>query len=174
MRDRHPNLSMLLVSAVVWIALLVAGSASVYASAEKLPPRVASHFTVSGDADAMMLRDDYLVLMLLLIAVLPALLVALGFVLPRVAPRLVRIPARDYWLAPERRGATLSRIAASGLVVASLVTAFMTALHVLVVQANARKPPHLDTMSMGILIAILVSAALTWQLFSRRRFRRPQ
>ena len=94
---------MLAAAAIVWLALLAAGCSTIYVTAERLPPRVASHFNFEGFANGSMPRDDYLLLMLLLTMVVPAVIVALNVVLPRVAPRLVRIPARDYWLAPERR-----------------------------------------------------------------------
>jgi hypothetical protein len=165
---------MLAVAAIVWLALLATGWASICLTAERLPPRVASHFNFEGFAHGSMPHDDYLLLMLLLSIVLPAVIVALNVLLPRVAPRLVRIPARDYWLAPERRDQTLASISVSGFVVASMVTSFMIAVHLLVVEANARMPPRRDSSSMWILMGALGASALARQFLRWRRFRAPQ
>jgi hypothetical protein len=101
-------------------------------------------------------------------------IIVLYLALPRISPRLVRIPAREYWLAQERRAVTHASIATSGFVIASLVAAFMIAVHLLVVEANQRMPPRLDTSTMWMLIAVLVAGALGWQFLLRRRFRPPQ
>jgi hypothetical protein len=143
------------VAAIVWLALLAAGCATIYVTAERLPPRVASHFNFEGFANGSMPRDDYLLLMLLLTVVLPAVMVALNVLLPRVAPRLLRIPAHDHWLAAERRDETYASMGASGFVVASMVTAFTLAVHLLMVEANARRPPRPDSASVWILIGAL-------------------
>lgn len=147
---------MLPIAAIVWAGILAAGCAILYATADRLPARVASHFNFEGFANGYMLREDYPVLMLLL---------------PRVAPRLIRIPARDYWMVAERRAATSASLTASGFVTASMVTGFMIGVHLLVTEANSRVPPRLETGAMWILIAALALGALTWQLLQRRRFR---
>jgi len=165
---------MLPIAAVVCAGFLAAGYAVLYATADSLPARVASHFNFEGLANGYLPRDAYLLLMYLLMLAVPLVVILLNVALPRVSPRLVRLPAREYWLAPERRAATYASIAASGFVIASTVTAFMIALHLLVLEANHRVPPRLDTGTMWILIAILVAAAISWQLLQRRRFRPPQ
>jgi hypothetical protein len=48
---------------------------------------------------------------------------ALRLVLPHIAPGMLRIASRDYWLAPEQRDAAYGSLTASGFVVASMVTA---------------------------------------------------
>jgi uncharacterized membrane protein len=165
---------MLSIAAVVWAGILAAGCAALYATADGLPARVASHFNSAGLANGYMPRDDYLVMMLVLM-IAPALVIILfNVALPRIAPRLVRIPAREYWLAAESRAATYATITASGFAIASMVTAFMIAMHLLVVEANHRVPPRLDSGIVWVLIAVLVAAALGWQFLQRRRFRPPQ
>ena len=165
---------MLRIAAMLLAGLLAAAGVSLYATADQLPARVASHFNFEGLADGTMLRSDYLLLMSFLTLAVPLLLVALHVVLPRIAPSFVRLPARDYWLAAERRSATRASIAASGLVIASVVAAFMVALNLLVVVANGRTPPRLDIALLWTLVAILVGASLACQFFLRKRFQPPQ
>lgn len=162
------------VAAMLFIGLLATGAATLYATAGQLPARVASHFNLEGFANGYMARDDYLILMSLLLVVLPLVVLALNFGLPRLAPRLTQIPARDYWLAPERRNETYASIATSGFLIASMVAAFTTALHLLVVDANRQTPPRLDNAVLWTLVAVVVVAALSWKFFRWRRFQPPR
>ena len=155
------------------VALFAAAAALLYATSDSLPAQVASHFDAAGYANAYMPRSSYLLFMSLVTFGVPLLIVEATFVLPRFVPRLVRIPARDYWFAQERRAETLASIATSGVLTACLVTGFMIAVHLLVVEANRRSPPKIDSEMLWVLIAVLVVAMLAWQLFRWQRFRRP-
>jgi uncharacterized membrane protein len=160
--------------AVVLLAALFAAAAAIlYATADSLPAQVASHFDAGGYVNGYMARSNYLLFMSLVTFGVPLLIVELNIVLPRFAPRLVRIPARDYWLAPERRAETIASIATSGMLTASLITAFMIAVHLLVVEANRRSPPHIDNQLLWVLLGVLVVGMLAWQFFRWRRFQRP-
>jgi hypothetical protein len=155
------------------VALCAAGAAILYSTADSLPAVVASHFDLAGRANGAMSRASYLVFMSLMMFGVPLLVVELNIVLPRFAPRLIRIPARDYWLAPERRDDTLASIATSGAFIGCLITAFMIALHLLLVEANAHTPPRIDSEALWMLIGFFVLAMFAWQFFRWRRFRRP-
>jgi uncharacterized membrane protein len=157
---------------ILLIALLGAAALTLYATSGSLPARVASHFDFAGYANGFMPREGYLAFMSLVTFGAPALIVVLNVVLPRLAPRLVRVPARDYWLAPERREQTYASFTASGVILACLVTAFMIALHLLV-EANARTPPRLDSGALWVAIAALVGCTLGMQFLRWRRFRHP-
>jgi len=159
---------------VLLAALFAAAAAILYATADSLPAQVASHFDASGHVNGYMARRTYLLFMSLVTFGVPLLIVELNIVLPRFAPRLVRIPARDYWFAPERRAETIASIATSGMLTASLVTAFMIAVHLLVVEANRQSPPHIDNELLWVLLGVLVAGMLAWQLFRWRRFQRPE
>jgi uncharacterized membrane protein len=161
-------------AATLLVALLAAGAAILYATAGMLPPVVASHFDLAGYANGTMSRSHYLLFISLIMLGVPLLVAELNIVLSRFAPRLTRIPARDYWLAPERRDETLASIAASGGFIASLIAAFVISLHLLVVQANARTPPRIDSGLLWTLVAVFIVATLAWQLLRWQRFRRPR
>ena len=76
------------------VALLIAAGAILYATAESLPPHVASSFNFAGDAGGFMRRGTYLVFMAAAIFGAAAIILLVCAVLPRLAPRLVNIPAR--------------------------------------------------------------------------------
>ena len=161
-------------AALILAALLAANGAFIFAASRLMPPRVASHFDAQGFATGYMPRDHYLLLMAAIGLGIPLLLAVALSALPYVAPTRLRIPARDYWIAPERREATLNTLATSGLIVASIVAAFMIAANLLVVQANKRTPPQLDSAALYTLIAGLVLALLAWQVILWRRFQVPR
>ena len=143
-------------------------------TANELPLRVASHFDGAGIARGFMPRSDYLLLMLALTIGVPLLMAAVTAIVPRLVPiDKLRLPNRDYWLAPERRAATLAGLATSGLGMASIVALFLIALHLLVVAANRQTPPRLDSTLIWLLVGALLVSMLGWQFLRWRRFRIP-
>jgi uncharacterized membrane protein len=154
--------------------LLAAEGAVIVWSWGQLPLRVASHFDGQGIANGFMMRTDYQFLMMALGFGVPLLIAILLVVLPCLMPTRLRIPSRDYWIDPTRRSDTLRTIATSGLIVASIVAAFLIAVQLLVVQANGRSPPQLDNAVLYTLIALLVVAILAWQFTFWRRFPVPR
>jgi uncharacterized membrane protein len=75
-----------------------------------LPRRMASHFGPSGAADGFMSRDGFVTVMAL-VGVLPVLLsTALPALIRHMPSDVINMPNRDYWLSPERRERSLSRL----------------------------------------------------------------
>jgi hypothetical protein len=82
-------------------------------------------------------------------------------VVPHVSPRRVNIPHRDYWLAPERRRATLSSLASHACWLGCLCAAFLAGMHYAILEANAAAPPRLPAdLVWTLLIALLAGIAL--------------
>src|SRR5258708_26245542 len=117
-----------------------------------LQTRVASLYDLAVVANGFMGRTDYLLLMIGLSLGVPAVLLLVTVMLPFLMPNRLRIPSRDYWIAPERRAQTLSSVATVGLVMSAVTAAFMLGLQLLVVAANAQTPPHMDTAILFALV----------------------
>jgi uncharacterized membrane protein len=162
------------IAAFVLSGMLSAEAYVLASASEYLPVRVASHFNTDGYANGFMLRADYQLLMMGLGIGIPILLVLVVVVLPYCMPHRLRIPSRDYWIAPPRRNETLNTIVTSGLTMGCIVTAFMIAVHLLVVEANNRTPPRLDNTSLYALIALLLMSIIIWQFILWRRFQVPR
>jgi len=156
--------------AIVMSLLLTANAVTLAMSSSTLPSRVASHFDLAGVADSFMGRADYLMMMTGLSLGVPAVLLLVTVMLPFLMPNRLRIPSRDYWIAPERRAQTLSSIATVGLVMSAVAAAFMLGLQLLVVAANAQTPPRMDTAILFALVAFLVVSILISQFVLWRRF----
>jgi hypothetical protein len=155
-------------------ALLALNAAVLAATSGQLPARVASQFNGQGFGASFMPHDAYLMLMTALALGLPLLVALVLVAVPRAMPARLRVPSRDYWLAPERRGETLDTVTTAGLLIASLLAAFVIAVHLLVVQANHRAPPRIDMPTLYTLVALLIVAILGWQFLLWRRFQVPR
>jgi hypothetical protein len=136
---------------------LAAAAAFVWWSGGGLPPVVASHFAAGGAADGFMERGAYIALMLALVVGVPALIHALARLAARLPVRFVNVPNRAYWLAPERRAATLASLRTFGLWASYATLALLCAVHWLVVRANSGHPAHLEqTPLVGVVAVYLV------------------
>jgi len=155
------------------IVAVVASAALVVVTGADLPPMVASHFNAAGDASGFMPRADFQLLMLALAVAIPAaLLLSLG-ALPRIAPALVNVPNLRAWLASSRREEALAALGVQGAVGAIIVTAFIAAVQLLVVAANAHVPARLDAARLGVVVGAFVAALAVWVVAMIIRFRRP-
>jgi hypothetical protein len=154
-----------------FVFLLASGAVLIVSTSGALPPRVASHFGAGGVANGWQSLDSYRALMLVFEIAMPLVAVAGVAWLPRAFPGLVNMPFRDHWLAPERREATYATMTAFGLALGSFLAAFVVALHLIVVAANASTPPRLADGPFWTLTATFVAAMFAFAIAYHRRFR---
>src|SRR4030095_5490539 len=106
---------MTLLPRLLFVMLLIAGPAVIWATSASLPARVATHFGRGGRAHRWMTHDVYLMFIVACSVLLPAFLVVMLGVLPQAVGSRAGIPNRNYWLAPERRRAAHSALASRAL-----------------------------------------------------------
>ena len=140
--------------------LLIAGL-FIWRSAELMPPLVASHFVASGAANAFMPRGSYVNLMLAAGVLLPAVLGEVIGALARLGG-VARIPNKDYWMAPERREASLAWMVSHARWFSCLLSAFICYVHWLVIEANRMQPPELPPGRIIPAIVVFVLCAVAW------------
>lgn len=143
------------------------------ASARWLPPIVASHFDAAGRANGFMPRTAYIGLMLVVGVLAPLFITVVPLRAMRRPNARINLPDPSYWLAPERRDATLDQLSRQVVRFASMLTLFLGYVQTLVVVANRSVPP---TLPMHFLIAgllIYLGSILVWLLAFARHFRRP-
>jgi len=162
---------MLRISSMLFAAVLIAVAWFIVTTTGQLGDTVATHFGAGFLANGWMQRGEYLATSLTFATVLPAIVAGIVGWLPRIFPRYVNIPHRDYWLAPERSAATLETIAVRALLLGALLSFFMGGVHWLIVQANAVAPPRLPAQLFWMmLIAFLTAFAFwIWAIWSRFR-----
>jgi len=156
---------------LLFVLLLIVAPAVIWATSAPLPARVATHFGRGGLANGWMTHDGYLMFILAFTVLLPAFVVVMLCVLPRARGSRAGIPNRNYWLAPERRGATLSALASHGFWLGCLLVVFLTAIHLLTVEANAVTPARLSESTLIGVMAGFAVGILLWVLALWARFR---
>ncbi len=148
------------ISIGIFAALVTLYFIWLFLSGYLLPGRVYSHFDWDGNPIDYMRKEEYLVVM----AVLPLLFFVLFYFFSlgiRTLPKsLIRVPCRDFWLAPSRR-ALLAKLLFRRLAVMScLLVLFFGGLHLTIVIANNALSPHLNNgavyaLAMGLFIGLI-------------------
>jgi uncharacterized membrane protein len=161
------------VSWAVFIVLLLFAILFVTRTAPELPLLVASHFDAAGQPNAFMTRSGYTRFILCLAVGLPVVLVGILAVVYSNAT-VMKLPNRDYWLAPERLDRTRAFLIAHGVWFGSLLVMLVCFVHWQELIANRRQPPQLSSQALaGGIIAFLVATAV-WIGALIFAFRRPR
>lgn len=147
---------------VLFALLVTCATAFVWFTSIRLPALVASHFGGSGAADGFMPHGYYVRFMLAFVIGLPTLLIAITWLAIGSPNARISLPDKDYWLAPERRVATMAFLRSGLLGFGSMLVVFLCYAHWLVVLANQSRPARLaNSWFIGGLVAFLV-ALLIW------------
>jgi uncharacterized membrane protein len=73
----------------------------------EMPETMGSHFDGAGNPNGYQSRDGFFVLSAGMLALVVVLFTGLGFLFRILPAKSFNVPNRDYWLAPERRDATI-------------------------------------------------------------------
>ena len=138
-----------------------------------LPPRVASHFGVTGDANGWMTRDQFVGVMLFVLGVLPPLM-QWGMTRALRTGKRLRIPDAAYWLSAARRPATERWLRRHFALFCAALPLFLARVFWLVAQANRGAPAHpmLDNGAMLTSLGLFLAATAVWVAVMNRHFRR--
>lgn len=140
-------------------------------SLDALPERMATHFDLAGQANGFQERDGFVWTSALVSLSMLALFAALPLLLKLVPDRLINLPNKDYWLAPERRAETIARMTALSDWLGFATVALLVGVFELIIRANLTGRPL-----GGQLWILLVSYHLFmvfWLVVYLRSLRRP-
>lgn len=156
------------------VLVAVASVARTWTVEDALPARVASHFDAAGLPNGWIGRDGLLALHAALMTLMVGLFVAVPSLLGRVPVRLVNLPHRDHWLAPERRTATLATIEAWMGALGLLVVVALAIFEELVVRANLPGGGgRLLMVPFWATLLTVVGFAIAWTVRFGRMWRAP-
>ena len=162
-----PLLSPLWILTLLWILF----GALIAATYEQWPANVATHFDLRGNPDSWMSRNANFVAYAVLGLALPLLIYGIFSLAGLFPTRLVSLPRRDYWLAPERRDATMRELRRQSLWLGCLVVLFVAGLYVITLEANQHNPAklalsfvllHLGGFFLGMAIWVVL---LLWRFW---------
>jgi uncharacterized membrane protein len=154
----------------LFLMILAAGLLQCFHDFPLLPERMASHFAASGAANGWMTKSHFLITYA--VVLLPAIFVE--FLLHRriaaTPDKLLNLPNKQYWLAPERRAETFAYFE---IFFAWYGCAFLL-LEVfamgLAMRANFQSPPRLPTGPILTVIAAFAIFNVVWVVAMFRRF----
>jgi uncharacterized membrane protein len=155
---------------VAWLFFI----AFLFATLDRLPPQVATHFDAAGVPNDGMTRKGHALFLVGMGTGLPLFLIATFAWVRALGGKGCNIPHRSYWLAPERRQAAMDFILAWGLWLAVVMVVFMGALHWLILRANASQPPQLASGDLLLVVAGFLAAVIAWIVVLFVRFGRPK
>ena len=158
---------------IVFALMLLFAVLYVMRTSPGLPPMVAAHYDAAGGANSFMTRSSYIKFILGMSVALPIAMVALlTFVYSNA--RDMKLPNRDYWLAPERIAQTRSLLVSYGVWFGSTLVAMGCYVHWLELAAHRSAPPQLSNQLFGggLLAFFLITAG--WIVALLGTFRRPR
>lgn len=141
-------------------------------SAAGLPPEFAAHFNAAGLPDRYSSRTAHLILMTLLIVGLPALVTGLVSAVLR-ADVPINVPHADYWLADQRKAATIAYLRSFVMLIQVWMVLFFGYTHILIVQANQAAVVQLPATASMLGLTIFLAGALGGAGMLIRHFARP-
>ncbi len=139
----------------------------------ELPARMATHFDFAGRANGWMGREGYVGFICGMAIGVPLFMVGITVLTGRLG-RGLNIPHKDYWLAPERRAATVAVVMRFVIALGAIVVLLHACLHLLVVSANAGPAqPHLNAIGTAVMTVGFLAATAIWIVLLCRRFALP-
>jgi uncharacterized membrane protein len=154
----------------LFLVLLACAALFVWFTSRALPEVAASHFGGDGAANGFMPRASYVKLMLLFVVALPLVIVFVPSISLNSPKSGIRLPNKEYWLAPERRDETVEFLRQHMARFGSMLVLFLCYIHWLVVRANAAKPPGMSSPWAISGIVLFVFCALMWLRVLMQRF----
>jgi serine/threonine-protein kinase len=138
----------------IGITLLIAVGHGIWAYTV-LPERVASHWDGAGNPNGYMSRDGFVSFYLWLMVGLSTLFGGIGALIRVTPDDAVNLPNKEYWLAPERREATITTITQQMNAFTIMLNAFMIGIHQLSIMANLTPDKHLSNGVWVLLVGFL-------------------
>jgi len=162
-------------SKVPWIAfalLLLCAVLFFSNTVSSLPALVASHFDGAGYPTAHMTREFYTKFVFSMGIGFPIAMVAFLTLIYSKANDM-KLPNRDYWLAPENIAQTRALLVSHAVWFGCLMVAMVCYVHWLELAAHRAMPPRLSNRWVGMGLLVFFAVTGVWIIRLLRAFRRP-
>jgi uncharacterized membrane protein len=140
---------------------------------ELAPAQMASHFDIQGNPDRFSTKEQFFGFQLqtMLVVIGLGVVTQILVLITPVEWINIKMPNRDYWLAPEHRDEIMDRMSSFVAMLFGIIILGIQAGFELAVSANLHQPIHFDAQMMLIFIAGFFVAAilmLVWLMISFR------
>jgi uncharacterized membrane protein len=154
----------------LFLAILVAAITQAIYAFPQMPERMASHFAASGAPNGWMTKEQFFVIYA--ITFLPALFLEfwVGGKISRTSEARINLPNKEYWLAPERRSATLAYFQTFFAWYGCALLLLLVFVFGLAMRANLSPKPELPTAPTLTAIAAFVVFNIAAIIAMLRRF----
>lgn len=143
------------------VALLICGIEIIRLWGIVPGPQMAAHFNIQGEPDRFVSKMEFFWFQVQTLLIVLGVGILLQALISFVPAEMVNMPNREYWLAPERRNATMDRFGS--------FTAFMSGVMLLAVHAgfefaayaNLASPIHFNAQGMMIvMVAVFIGIGI--------------
>lgn len=148
--------------------LLIGGTLHLVSALPHLPEPVATHFGMGGRPNGWMSQRGLILFELVLVALITLSIAGTDQLIRRLPLRLLNLPHKEYWFAPDRREATLRRL--SGLTLWTLAWSLVLVIavnHLLILAHRAEGGPRLSEATFLAVVGVWVLGllALMWRMY---------
>lgn len=157
---RTKNPSAVRKSVMPIFVLLAAAAVQIAYYFPRLPATVASHFDAAGVPNRFEPKGTFLELYVVLLVFLAAIYLVLPRLLLVMPPQYVNLPNKEYWLAPERREATMEFFLDRFTVFGAGTLVLVMAVFQLGITANLSQQPFPGATAFWLLGAYALFAVI--------------
>jgi uncharacterized membrane protein len=142
---------------------------------EVTPAQMASHFDFYGNPDRFSAKEQFFGFQLqtMLVVIGLGVVTQILVLITPVEWVNIKMPNRDYWLAPEHRDKVVDRMSSFVAMLFGIIILGIQAGFELAVSANLHQPIHFDAQAMLMVIAGLFVATLLMLVWLMISFRIP-
>lgn len=138
-----------------------------------LPDPMATHFDFAGNPNGWMTKKGFSLFYAAFLPVMTGIFTLVGILIRRMPDKLINIPHKAYWLAPERREKSMQSLQNMNNAIGVVVGAFIVVLMQAVIMSNLDQYPQLGFDQLMPILGLLIAFILCKILYIRRRFRAP-
>ncbi len=142
------------------------------AAYSRLPDVMATNFGGSGWPGGWMSKPAASWTMNLMMAGAAGIFMLPGWLLRLTPTGMMNLPNRDYWLAPERRAATVRRLETRVWQMGLLTVVFLVFVNHLLIAANLLPEPRLSAAFLPVFVSYMTLVGV-WTVGLMLAFRRP-
>ncbi|MEZ5428051.1 MAG: DUF1648 domain-containing protein [Pyrinomonadaceae bacterium] len=135
-----------------------------------LPEKMASHFNAAGEPNGWMSKNVFFIFEAGLLLLILAEFTLIPFLIRRSPAKMINLPNKDYWLAPERRDEAFAVIGNYFDWFSVLLAALFIAVNQLVFQANLARE-NISPLAIWVVLCGFLAFVIFWLVKFVRRFK---